>query len=571
MVRDHLKFVCGFLLIGLALIMPARVFAAPEAQPSTCHAYSAEKVEFSSALGALEWDCGDSGWQDGAAYSWLRWDVRGDIRGLEQFTSRITVYSAVDIAALDADGAIRIVSYGMQDSRPVAAGPVFALPLPSANASTQHYLVRIERPHSVTVATEASIGTRPEESIAARDALIVLGLVAGMLFMPLLFDAMFYLVLRERFVQLHAGLTMAMIAYVLFAGGLITVFVEVPMAWMARIAPLTWAWGSGFGALFMLNFLERDALPQLLRRALLWCALWAVSVPVFASLQLPWTQSFDNQLYFFAMLPILPFDIVVIVTALARGSRAARFLAVAWLPLLLAAGERLLRGMGLYGASDSIDLALFLALGFEVVIVAMGVADRFLAIRRQRDRAITKARTLEELTELDSLTGLLNRRAIEARFARLWEEGFTTLAVIDLDHFKRVNDNHGHAAGDLVLKAVAVALQPDDQDVLAFRMGGEEFLLMLRGRNALAKAEELRVNISDLVGKNAPVAGPLTASMGLVEAAQGAFPETDFTQLYDRADRLLYEAKAAGRDRTMSERVKIFLARRELRRDAMAA
>src|SRR3569833_644375 len=78
-----------------------------------------------------------------------------------------------------------------------------------------------------------------------------------------------------------------------------------------------------------------------------------------------------------------------------------------------------------------------------------------MAIKDQRDRARTEAGVLERLTERDALTGLFNRRVIEGRFIQLRGEGFTTLALLDLDHFKAVNDVFGHAVGDQVLQSVA--------------------------------------------------------------------------------------------------------------------
>jgi diguanylate cyclase (GGDEF)-like protein len=206
----------------------------------------------------------------------------------------------------------------------------------------------------------------------------------------------------------------------------------------------------------------------------------------------------------------------------------------------------------------------------EVLATTLGVADRFMAIRDERDRARTEARVLEGLSERDALTGLLNRRVIEDRFVRLRAEGFTTIAAIDLDDFKAVNDLYGHGVGDKVLRVVAKALEPDD-DTLVFRMGGEEFLLLLRGRNPTQSAERRRQAIAARVA--AQVEGldrMVTASMGLIEAPRNAVPNASFATLYDRADQLLYEAKQAGRNRTMSERLKLFVPRRKERRKAAA-
>ena len=132
------------------------------------------------------------------------------------------------------------------------------------------------------------------------------------------------------------------------------------------------------------------------------------------------------------------------------------------------------------------------------------------------------------------------------------------MAVIDLDHFKAINDAHGHATGDRVLKAVAEALQPSE-DILAVRLGGEEFVLLLRGHDALHRAEQRRGAIPARVASQEPGLERLvTASMGLVECPPELDANTSFALFYARADRLLYEAKRGGRNRTVSERMSVF-------------
>jgi diguanylate cyclase (GGDEF)-like protein len=125
------------------------------------------------------------------------------------------------------------------------------------------------------------------------------------------------------------------------------------------------------------------------------------------------------------------------------------------------------------------------------------------------------------------------------------------IAVVDLDHFKRVNDEHGHAAGDTVLRAFAQAGQAAMRatDVLA-RWGGEEFLVLLPDTAmppALAGMERLRQHVAALevdVGSAHKVS--VTVSIGLTGHRHG----DTLAQTLERADRLLYQAKAEGRNRT---------------------
>jgi len=148
----------------------------------------------------------------------------------------------------------------------------------------------------------------------------------------------------------------------------------------------------------------------------------------------------------------------------------------------------------------------------------------------------------------DSLTGVLNRRAL---FSRLPETGIVTgLAVVmfDLDNFKQINDRLGHAQGDVVLQHFAQVLRAElrDTDIVA-RLGGEEFCVILPGLNresARRAAERIRLAFSALdiaVGENGETA---TVSAGL---ATGGVNET-FSSVLRRADDALYRAKSAGRN-----------------------
>lgn len=190
----------------------------------------------------------------------------------------------------------------------------------------------------------------------------------------------------------------------------------------------------------------------------------------------------------------------------------------------------------------------------------MGVADRMLVLKRQRNVARSRNEELRIEAAHDPLTGLLNRRGIEPRYAELREQGFDTLAVLDLDHFKDVNDRFGHQKGDDVLVAVGDALCGDAQrQHIAARLGGEEFMVLLRGPETLRRAEALRRSITARVANQVEgLDRPITCSMGVIEIPHGGGLPMSFAALYARADTLLYEAKATGRNRGVSERLTVF-------------
>ena len=193
-------------------------------------------------------------------------------------------------------------------------------------------------------------------------------------------------------------------------------------------------------------------------------------------------------------------------------------------------------------------------------MITKAIADRFFAIRNERDAALSEARMLEQISTRDSLTGLMNRRAIEARFDELLAQGFDTFALVDLDRFKAINDLHGHQVGDAALIACANAIRSvGDRDTIAVRLGGEEFVVLLRGLRTLERAEALRQAIPMRIAQDVPgLELPVTASMGVIVMTQALRPTMQFAEFYARADALMYEAKASGRNRLAYERLMVF-------------
>lgn len=152
---------------------------------------------------------------------------------------------------------------------------------------------------------------------------------------------------------------------------------------------------------------------------------------------------------------------------------------------------------------------------------------------------------LDELARRDELTGLCNRRALGLALAQaLAGSDAFCMALLDIDHFKAVNDSHGHAAGDEVLAAVAKALQAAaaQQGVLA-RYGGEEFAWLL-AEDDDARMRACCERLREAVATASP-AMPVTVSIGFTRSEPG----DSVAEVMQRADRALYAAKRGGRNR----------------------
>jgi two-component system, cell cycle response regulator len=169
---------------------------------------------------------------------------------------------------------------------------------------------------------------------------------------------------------------------------------------------------------------------------------------------------------------------------------------------------------------------------------------------------IEQTRRLETLIFEDSLTGLANRRYILTQLGSQVSAARrhgrpVSVAIVDIDHFKPVNDEHGHHAGDLVLVAVAASLSNHlrAEDQLG-RLGGEEFLVVLPDTDAAAAervTEKLRCEVAGTRVQHDGHELSVTVSIGMA-TWDGEPPE----ELLRRADEALYAAKAAGRDRALS-------------------
>jgi two-component system, cell cycle response regulator len=182
----------------------------------------------------------------------------------------------------------------------------------------------------------------------------------------------------------------------------------------------------------------------------------------------------------------------------------------------------------------------------------------------ERLRALQIAHRLERAERegsTDGLTGLANRRAFDRRLAEELERArrdgsSVALALLDLDSFKVVNDTFGHTVGDEVLRRVATLLRDHTRTAdLAARYGGEEFALLLPGtelNDAVTAAEQVRKRIGAHPWSDVHPELVITVSIGVAAASAGErldAPQLDGAELLERADRHLYHAKHAGKDR----------------------
>ncbi len=543
-------FLSLLLAIAAALLAtPMAAARAPEQLPA-CHAEGAagEAIETIVAQPA-RWRCdgGEPGLGADVALLSFPVDPAGELPAF--FATRPVSFGSLTLAVVR-DGRVVAKQTHPADSLVVdAQGRRFLVPLPARAGAADTVVVAI---HGATTRGLFGDARLHADNPMTRDnemmKLLVAAIVCGMLAMPLFFNAAYYRVLREKFVLWHLAVTTSLLLQCLLTSGVLAHFFAIPVPVFARTSILSFCLAVASAAAFCAAFIEPRKLDPRLRTGLYLAAVQVVAVSLFHTFLPNAFRASQTAIYYASFLPVLVIFVAVLIDASRRGSRAVRYQIVAWFPFLVMGVIRIVTMLVPALRHDEAMDLFYAAMVVQSVATSLGVADRFMMVRRQRDRAVIRAQSLERLSERDALTGLYNRRALDGALGNFAHQGFTGFALFDLDHFKRVNDTHGHATGDAVLRTLANVLGTHENAV-AVRMGGEEFLLLLRGENVAERVERLReaipVRIARKVGELEML---VTASAGLVEAPARQSLSGDFVTLYRAADNLLYEAKHNGRN-----------------------
>ncbi len=355
-------------------------------------------------------------------------------------------------------------------------------------------------------------------------------------------------VLREREFLLLFGAIGFQLLYLLMLTG--EAYALAWLAWLSNLGVVAiWisrSLATAFLLLFTVHFLDLVRFAPRLRQLLNACAAAFVPIIVLAlvpAMQGSWLPRFGGYLLIVSSILAM----VAACLAWRRGSRAARFYLVAWLPAVALDVLRELQLLELAPLLPGQEYALPLAGAFVAVMFAVGVADRMLAVRHERDEARLAA-------ERDPLLRVLNRHAIALKLRAACDNAWAaerplSILFIDLDRFKTINDTYGHAVGDACLKAVVerIGRELRQGDSLG-RYGGEEFLVVLPGASAadaVAIADRVRADVDAgcrvVVGRNVN----LTVSIG-VAGFRGGAQTPD--QLVAEADQAMYLAKRRGRN-----------------------
>lgn len=447
-----------------------------------------------------------------------------------------------------ANGERRLVDVDPQmASRNWFARTRFSVPVPNAGSPLAMVDMVVERPRTSAVAREAVLATAEEADREHYVRSLIYALACGLLLAPFVFDFLFLRMLRSRFIVWHAGMTFGLLGYVFFNSGLVFfVFPEFSLEARFQFNTASLALAVACAVMFVLNILEEGLVPRGLRRVLVFLVLLMLLAKI---AMLPDFEAWRMASHTLFLMTLVPLTLVLLVTigfAFRRGSRAAVFLLVSLLPVIVGGVIQLLAALSLVPPSFPVGDFLFAAMILQVLGTSTAVGDRFMVLRVERDRANMRAIKMQRMAHSDALTGVANRRAFDG--LEIIEEG-QALLIADIDYFKAINDERGHLVGDAVIAETAARLRRSfsgEREASIFRLGGEEFAVVFDCQDALAleiAAERMRRTVESGERRRADDLPPVTISVG------GALGHgRPLREVYADADGALYRAKQAGRN-----------------------
>lgn len=447
--------------------------------------------------------------------------------------------------AIYTDGGVATIRTGSDTlSHHVQLGAIFDFVLPQRSTPVERLLWRVD---GASNARGVLLGQRiVSERFSDRANIGMAALYAsfgGLALALLVYNLALWGALRHRFQLAYCAMVAVMMVYAFSSSAsLAWAFPAIDNNDRIRINYLTLAFAGAAAILFARTFFEAHIFGPRLRRA---CT--AAIILLTANGALFWALSYldmllADRIYSWVFVAGLAVTAAILWQAWRLRSNYLWLFAIAWGAPILFSVARILAALHLLPQGFWIDNSTVLTLAFESLVSSIAISYRVQLLTRERDEALAGEALARALADADPLTGLMNRRAFLA--TAIGRSGPQTFHLIDIDHFKSVNDTLGHDGGDEVLRAFARALRTiTPAGALVARVGGEEFALLTDGS---ASIDPERV-LTRLRATRMPFDLTVTASIGSCTGPLAT--ERDWKRLYNNADRALFDAKAAGRDR----------------------
>lgn len=366
---------------------------------------------------------------------------------------------------------------------------------------------------------------------------------AGLAFALLVYNFALWAALRYRFQLAYCVMVALLLGYCFTSSGMVAwVWPDIANNDRIRMNYALLAMAAASALLFARSFFEPEVFRGWLGRFTHFITALVAGVGLLFAAAAPIDVALFDRIYAWGFVSMLVALVPILWRAWCVKSNYLWLFAIAWAAPVTMASARAAHQLGLIQWRFWLDNSTIIAMACEALLSSVAIAYRIRLLSRERDFAVAQEAVQRKLADTDPLTGLLNRRAFLND--AIGRSGMQQLLLIDIDHFKSVNETLGHDGGDEVLRVFArVMRQVAPDDGLVARLGGEEFALLSPAGTEIDPDHLL----ARLRAARMPFDLDVTASIGLCRG--GMKREGDWKALYRAADRALFDAKSAGRDR----------------------
>ena len=449
------------------------------------------------------------------------------------------------LRVLYADGRIATMADDNRGiTKRIQLGAIVEYPIPQHHAPVQRLMWQVEGSGNLRgIVIGPRLATRAESGASNLVMAAIYSGFGGLALALLIYNLALWASLRYRFQLAYCLMVAALMAYAFTSSG--------AMAWLLpdianndrlRLNYLLLTVACSSALLFARAFFEEHVFGPRLRLLIRVTVMVLIGAGCFFVLFAPLGVKLVDRVYSWIFLGVLVCVAATLWSAWRGRSNFLWLFALAWALPIFAASLRVFANLGLIRWNFWLDNSTILSMSAEALISAVAIAYRIRMLSHERDAAVAAETVARRLADTDPLTGLLNRRSFLAQ--AIGRHGPQTLLILDLDHFKQVNDTLGHDGGDEVLRVVARALRTiAPPGALIARIGGEEFAIL----TVMDQPVDANALLGRLRATRMPFDLRVTASIG---AATGLLStEADWKSLYRAADTALFAAKSAGRDR----------------------
>ncbi|QHQ38141.1 diguanylate cyclase [Microbulbifer hydrolyticus] len=426
------------------------------------------------------------------------------------------------------------------DRRPFQSRPLnlrdFVFPVTLPANTTQTYYLRYQTAGSMNIGLSVSSKTAFLPQLGKEQ--ILLGIYYGGFLVLVIYNLFLFLAVRDRAYAYYMGYAISYGLYFGVHNGVSFQYLWPGSPWLANQSLVILL---GFTLIFGIQFVRTVCsgprlAPRIDRvaRLFLYVLLPLTAIAPFVS--------YGPMILTLAILTLLLSILFMVmgVISLLQGSVPARYFLVGWTALLVSVVIYMLKTFGLVPHNSFTHNAFQVGALVEMVLLSLALGARVGELQRRG--------------YIDELTGLFNRRYFDEQLPRefgLAKRNGTPLAllILDLDHFKTINDCLGHASGDTALRAVGQLIKRQvRKPVIACRYGGEEFAVLLP-RTSIEAAQTVAERLVREVAQAGFDGVPLTISIGVASSENSRIGAA--VQLFESADKALYQAKADGRNRVV--------------------